>query len=87
MSSKKDKLKRQQAAKVQAEKEDILKGIKVRKTEPGEKKTDAKDTSERPKAPGKKNIKSSKFEVSKDEKTGSYCMDPVDKETGKRIAP
>jgi hypothetical protein len=56
-----------------------MKGVTPKKPEDG-----AKPIT---KVPGKKGVKSSKFEVSKDEKTGSYCMDPLDKETGKRIAP
>ena len=58
-----------------------MKGVTPTKTEDGAKPTAGA------KVPGKKGIKSSKFEVSKDEKTGSYCMDPLDKATGKRIAP
>jgi len=86
MSSKKDKIKKQKAeVKEQKGKNEIMKGVSVRKTEEGAKATPV--AAPQVKVPGKKNIKSSKFEVSKDEKTGSYCMDPVDKETGKRIAP
>ena len=85
MSSKKDKNKQKAKEKEQKNKNEILKGMFVRKPEEGAKATPVIEPRE--KVPGKKNIKSSKFEVSKDERTGSYCMDPVDKETGKRIAP
>ena len=75
MSSKKEKLKK----KIEEKKirDDIMQGVKVRKVD-----NKAAPVEEPSKVPGQKNVKSSKFKVSKDEKTGSYCMDPVDKETG-----
>ena len=81
MSSKKDK----QKAKDNKRKvdDDIMKGVIVRKTEAA-----SADSKKAEKAePGKKSVKSSKFKVTKDDKTGSYCMDPVDKEKGNQIAP
>ena len=56
-----------------------MKGVTVRKKEEGKTATVPPGAT----APGAKNVKSSKFKVSKDEKSGSICMDPVDKETGK----
>ena len=58
----------------------MMSGVTVKNNESGFK-TTIGAMKEGEKITGKKSIRSSKFIVSKDEKTGSYCMDPVAKDT------
>jgi hypothetical protein len=61
-------------------------GVTVKNSETG-KKTSVAAIKAGESMPGQKSIKSSKFIVSKDERTGSVCMDPISKDTGKQVAP